>query len=63
MWMMVTAVTYTMAANHLSTELYQLPEYLNKNRSVSNLPIGGNLGGGVQNNNSDGGSKTYNYNG
>ena len=63
MQMMVTAVTHTMASNHLSTQLYQLPEYLNRNRSISNLLIEGNLGGGVQNNNSDDGYKIYNYNG
>ena len=32
-----TAVTYTMAANHLSTTVSELPEYLNKNRNVAAL--------------------------
>ena len=44
MQMMVTDVTYTMAANHISTEVSQLPEYLNKNRSISDLSIRGNSG-------------------
>ena len=32
-----TVVTYTMAANHLSTAVSELPEYLNKNRTIAAL--------------------------
>ena len=55
----VTAVTYTMSMNNLSTKVYQLPYYLNKNSSISSLPIGGNPGGLVQNNNYGSSSSIY----
>ena len=35
----VTANTYTMAVNHLSTDVSQLIEYINKNKSISALAI------------------------
>ena len=37
-------VTYTMAANHLSTAVSELPEYLAKNRNISG--VGSHQGGG-----------------
>ena len=55
----VTAVTYTIYMNNLSTKVHQLPYYLNNNSSISSLPIGGNPGGGVQNNNYGSSSSIY----
>ena len=37
-----TNVTYTMAANHLSTAVSELPEFISKNRSISAIGSGGN---------------------
>ena len=42
-----TAVTYTMAANHLTTAVSALPEYISKNRSISAVTrTGGDTNGG-----------------
>jgi hypothetical protein len=35
-----TAITYTMASNHLSTAVSELPEYIAKNRNISSLNKG-----------------------
>ena len=41
-----TVISYTMAANHLSTAVSELPEYLAKNaRNVSGVQTGGGGGG------------------
>ena len=61
MQMTVTAATYTIYMNHLSTKVSQLPQYLNNNSIVSDLSIGGNPGGGGQNNNYGGISSIYDY--
>ena len=55
----VTAATYTISKNHLSTKVSQLPWYINKNSIISDLSIGGNPGGGGQNNNYGGSSRIY----
>jgi hypothetical protein len=46
-----TEVTCTMAANHLSTALSELPEYISKNRIVSAANTGGDneIGDGIYN--------------
>ena len=54
-------ITYTMAANHLSTAVSELPEFIAKNRNVSALGTGGadrsqDNGEGIHN--SDGSIKT-----
>ena len=36
----VTPITYTTCANHLSTAVSELPDYLSKNRNVSQLTSG-----------------------
>ena len=42
-----TAVTYTMAANHLTTAVSALPEYISKNRNISAVTrTGGDTNGG-----------------
>ncbi len=42
-----SAITYTKAANHLSTKVSKLPEYIAKNRNVSGVATGGNGGDGT----------------
>lgn len=49
-------VTYTMAANHLSTAVSELPEYIAKNRNVSGV-------GTHQGNSSDDSNGIYNHDG
>jgi hypothetical protein len=46
-----TDLTYTMAANHLSTAVSELPEYISKNRTVSAANTGGDneIGNGIYN--------------
>ena len=46
-----TDVTYTMAANHLSTAVSELPEYISKNRNISATTTGGDneIGDGIYN--------------
>ena len=56
-----TTITYTMAANHLSTAVSELPEFIAKNRNISALGTGGadrsqDNGEGIHN--SDGSIKT-----
>ena len=56
-----TTITYTMAANHLSTSVSELPEFIAKNRNISALGTGGS-GQGQDNgegiHNSDGSIRT-----
>ena len=59
MQMTVTAATYTISKNHLSTKVSQLQWYLNNNGSILALSIGGNPGGGGQNNKYGGSSSIY----
>ena len=61
MKMTCTSITFIMDANHLSTEVLQLLEYLKKNRNISYLSIRDNPEGGGQNDNSGSGSSIYNY--
>ena len=43
------AISYTTCANHLSTAVSELPEYIAKNRSISSINTGCNGGGGKVN--------------
>lgn len=49
-----TNITYTMAANHLSTAVSELPEYISKNRNVSGVGTGSDQKGSADIYNSDG---------
>ena len=52
-----TAITYTMAANHLATAVLESPEYISKNRNISGVGSNNNA------NNERGSSDIYNNDG